>query len=104
MSALRLERRMTPTTTTTTTPEKAVPYSEETVSAREREFSGSVSGWIVLGALFAAVIAAVAYFVSRPPTALLPVAIGFSVVAFIFVMKGFFVVNPNEAFVVQLAG
>jgi hypothetical protein len=91
-------------TATTTPRDKPVSYSDEDVSSRERAFAGSVSGWVVLGALFAALISAIVYFVSRPPTALLPIGIALAVVAFIFVTKGFFVINPNEAAVVQLAG
>jgi regulator of protease activity HflC (stomatin/prohibitin superfamily) len=93
---------MTPVLPTPT--DKDLPYSDEGVSAREREFAGSVSGWMVLGSLFAALIAAVVYFASRPPTPMLPIGIALAVVAFIFIMKGFFVLNPNEASVVQLAG
>src|SRR5688572_9562962 len=48
-------------TTMTADTDKPVHYSDEDVSARERPFSGSVSGWIVLPALFAAAVAVVVF-------------------------------------------
>ena len=81
-----------------------VSYSEETVTARERPFSGVLSGWVMLGLLVLtlAVLAALLFggvFGRRiaPPL----IAGG---VLFFLSMSGFFVINPNEAIVLQLAG
>ena len=81
-----------------------VSYSEETVTARERPFAGAVSGWLMLGLLVLTLAALVALLLGGVfGRTIVPPLIAAGVLTF-FSLSGFFVINPNEAVVLQLAG
>jgi regulator of protease activity HflC (stomatin/prohibitin superfamily) len=93
-----------PPATTPPGPQKPVHYSDEDVSARERAFGSSVSGWFILPALLAGAAAVAVFLATNRLGPATPFVIIAAVLAFIFILKGLFVLNPNEAAVIQLAG
>ena len=83
---------------------RAVDYSEEKVTVRERAFVGAFSGWLMLGGLLLLLAFLGILALSGAFGRLFPVPIVAGAVTFFLTVGGFFVINPNEATVLQLAG
>ena len=79
-------------------------YSEESVSSRERAFPGVLSGWLMLALILLSVAMMAALMLGGIFGRMTPVPVGITFVMMIFLLKGLFVINPNEAVVIQLAG
>jgi regulator of protease activity HflC (stomatin/prohibitin superfamily) len=84
--------------------DRSVDYSAEKVNVRERAFVGALNGWAMLGGMllliaFVGILALAGAFGKMFPLPLVLTGIGC-----FFLLGGFFVINPNEGTVLQLAG
>jgi regulator of protease activity HflC (stomatin/prohibitin superfamily) len=79
-------------------------YSEENVSSRERAFPGVISGWLMLVLILLSVATMAAFVLGGVFGRMFPVPAIITFIVMIFLFKGLFVINPNEAIVIQLAG
>jgi regulator of protease activity HflC (stomatin/prohibitin superfamily) len=84
--------------------DRRVDYSEEKVTVRERAFYGALSGWLMLGGLLALIAVVGLLALTGTFGRMFPVPLVITAVFFFFTLGGFFVINPNEATVLQLAG
>jgi len=84
--------------------DRGVEYSHEKVTARERAFVGSISGWLMLGAILLVVLFVGLLALSGTFGRAVPIPLVLTGIVFFFMIGGFFVINPNEATVLQLAG
>jgi len=89
---------------TTSNTDRSVEYSAEKVNVRERAFVGALNGWMMLGGMllliaFVGILALAGAFGK-----LFPLPLVLTGICCFFLLGGFFVINPNEATVLQLAG
>lgn len=84
--------------------DRSVEYSDEKVAVRERPFVGALSGWIMLGGLLLLIALVGVVALSGTFGRAVPVVLVMTGIVTFFILGGFFVINPNEATVIQLAG
>ena len=87
-------------------PEREPPmsYSEENLNTRERSFAGVVSGWLMLAVILVVAILGVGGTLAGLFGRIGPVPFIITGIVSVFLLSGLFVINPNEAIVLQLAG
>jgi regulator of protease activity HflC (stomatin/prohibitin superfamily) len=84
--------------------DRSVDYSLEKVTVRERAFAGSLSGWLMLAGILILIGLVGLLALGGTFGRMLPFPLVVTGVCVFFIIGGFFVVNPNEATVLQLAG
>jgi regulator of protease activity HflC (stomatin/prohibitin superfamily) len=83
---------------------RSVDYSQEKVTVRERAFYGALSGWLMLGGVLGLVALVGVLALAGTFGRALPLPLVVTGICVFFILGGFFVINPNEATVLQLAG
>lgn len=84
--------------------DRHVDYSEEKVTVRERAFVGALSGWLMLGGILLLIVLIGLTALAGTFGPMLPLPLIVTGIVTFFILSGFFVINPNEATVIQLAG